>query len=97
MIIQTLREKGWRMLFKHDKRYFGWCDYEKREINVDVFSSIATVIIHEAIHAQNPEMEEYEVLIRERTKMRTLSRHEVMMVIREYSEQLYQALLPFGR
>lgn len=73
------------MKYRHLKNKFGLCDFEKKEITIDVVSLIESTIIHEMAHAIHPDWSEKKVLSYEKRRYPKLSLRQKKELIKRFS------------
>ena len=80
-LVESLRKKGWVIEPRALKKLFGKCSYKNKKIQVDVNRSIATVLVHELIHADNDELPEVVVRALETVAISQLSNEECAKLV----------------
>jgi hypothetical protein len=88
----TLRRKGWTFHMVWGDGFQGRCVWGKKTLEVNVWMVLASVIIHEAIHATNPSFPEEIVLALENIERGKLTRKRAEGIVRVFSPELYHFL-----
>ena len=59
-----IRGKRWRVVFQNggDTKSYGWCDYDTRTITIRYSPQERETLIHEIIHACQPDLTEEAVI-----------------------------------
>jgi len=90
--LRSMRRRGWKFSFSfmHDCR--GLCNFVSKEITINPFLTIASVIIHEVQHKVRPRDYEKDVLRYETRRREHLSQRQAEEIVKVYSLKLYRSL-----
>jgi len=88
-LLKSLREKGWKFEIKGIKHQ-GFCSYKKKILTLNADWALATIIIHEMIHASDPKLSEKEVLALEAKlaiKISDKEAHELVKLFKQFARE----------